>query len=98
MTTLGYFIVTDRLKSKIEKEGFSGYEFGKAKTSKSQEYKLSLARRPREFPPVCHWLKVTGKAGTDDFGIYEKTTLVVSDKVLAVLKSAAIEHCEVEEF
>lgn len=46
--------------------------------------------------PEFVWLKVTGAAGADDVGIDADRGLVVSERVLTVLRAHGIEYCEVE--
>jgi hypothetical protein len=53
---------------------------------------------PGQHPPKFAWLKITGVAGVDDFGIASDCRLIVSEKALLVLQPHRLDHCEVEEY
>jgi hypothetical protein len=48
--------------------------------------------------PKFVWLQVTGKAGQDDFGLSSDHCLVVSQRILDLLKGAGMSHCDIHEF
>jgi hypothetical protein len=48
--------------------------------------------QPEQKLPSLVWLKVDGKAGHDDFGIAEDHWLVVSERVLDVLRPLGISN------
>jgi hypothetical protein len=50
-----------------------------------------------KLPPFA-WLKVDGQAGRDDFGIAPDYRLVVSERVLDVLKPLGISNALIEPF
>ena len=88
-TSLGEFIVTERLRQRLVEFAGTGYIFDKVRVTKSEEFRLTIAERPTAFPPLpkFHWLKITGIAGQDDFGLGENWDLIVSEPALSVLKS-----------
>ena len=88
-TSLGEFIVTERLRQRLVEFAGTGYYFDKVRVTKSEEFRLTIAERPTAFPPLpkFHWLKITGIAGQDDFGLGENWDLIVSEPALSVLKS-----------
>lgn len=88
------YVVTDRCKGALEKGGFSGYTLAPVKVTASDTF---FELYPGRSIPVFHWLKVSGTAGKDDFGLADDHRLTVSEEVLRVLKSLNIEHCDVEE-
>jgi hypothetical protein len=51
----------------------------------------------RQLPEFV-WLKIKGKAGTDDFGIERMGRLVVSAKALTVLRSFNLNYCDVAPY
>src|SRR5262249_34240570 len=91
------FIITDRLKDRLQTLGATGYELDNVKVTKSEFYR---AMEPDSPPlPGFHWLKVTGVAGADDFGIAKDRRLVVSERAMRVLRSLNVNHCaSIEDF
>lgn len=88
------FVVTDRCRAALEPRGFSGFAFAPVRVTASQTF---LELYPGRALPVLHWLKITGTAGKDDFGIAHDQRLTVSEEVLQVLSSLSIAHCDLEE-
>jgi len=88
-TSLGEFIVTERLRQRLVEFAGTGYYFDKVRVTKSEKFRLTIAQIPTAFPPLpkFHWLKITGIAGQDDFGLGENWDLIVSEPALSVLKS-----------
>jgi len=89
------FIVTERLADKLQSHHLSGYEIKAVEISTSQQFRELY---PRRDLPAFKWLYITGRAGTDDFGIADDGRLVVSDKAIAVLRTSQIDHCDVAEW
>jgi len=88
------FIVTDRLRQALERFPGTGYSFGDVIVSTTDELR---DRHPTLKLPKFHWLKVHGKAGRDDAGLTEDCSLVVSDRLLQVLREFNIDHCVVRK-
>jgi|ERR1051325_6709439 hypothetical protein len=89
------FIVTESLKQKIAALQPTGVAFGVVEVSKSGEFEDLY---PDRNLPKFAWLKVTGKAGEDDFGLSSNHCLVVSQRILDVLRDEGLSHCDVSEF
>jgi hypothetical protein len=92
------FIVTDRMKNLIQAAGASGCSFGTVKVTTSEQFEeleaLEDSEQPRTLPPFS-WLIVHGTAGRDDFGVSAKGSLVVSERMLQVLKRGRLDNCDV---
>ena len=89
------FIVTLKLKNVLATSKFSGVEFDACDVSRSDAFDEWY---PDKQLPNFAWLKVFGRAGVDDFGLYENKRLVVSEPVLKTLQQFHFEHCTVKEF
>ena len=89
------FIVTERLAAEIEKAGFTGVTFDDVEISKSGEFE---DRYPNRKLPAFLWMKVFGKAGQDDFGRTPDIKLVVSQRVLRLLRENGTVHMDVSSF
>lgn len=83
------YCITTKLKDKMH--GLTGFSI-EVMTVSSSEILHEL--HPDREPPDFHWLKVTGVAGEDDFGISTDHLLVVSKRALDVLGTCSLEHCE----
>ena len=89
------FIVKESLKEKILALNATGVSFGEVEVSTSDVFEeLDPGRKLPKFV----WLQVTGEAGRDDFGLSLKHTLVVSQRILDLLKNAVMSHCVVKDF
>lgn len=89
------YIGTLRLAAALQKlePAVSGVEFDNVVVTKSSEYRRWGELQPDNLADFV-WLKINGDAGVDDFGIVGREQvgvadryLVVSERVLAVLKS-----------
>ena|SRR5271170_4541037 len=89
------FIVTDPLKDRLIESRASGVRFGEVEVTKSGEYQ---DRYSDQHLPAFSWLQVTGRAGKDDFGLSSSGELVVSDRIMDLLKAFGLSHCEVFEY
>ena len=86
------FIVTDRLANEIQRLNPTGAQFANVKITKSSQFEELHPALPL---PEFRWLKVFGTPGTDDFGIAPDNRLVVSERVLKLLKSFPLSHCDI---
>ena len=101
VSSIGYYIVTEKLKQHLEAFSGSGYVFDKVRIVKSTEFKSIISERPDAFPslPKFHWLKITGIGGREDFGRLDpivQTGLVVSEAALKILELCQFTHGRVE--
>lgn len=104
LTTVTNFVVTRRLAEGLRSMQCSGCEFDEVLVTTSElfdelsdsglieGYKISSVLPPFE------WLKITGQAGTDDFGYSAGHSMVVSSRVLELLRSLQIANCDVSAF
>jgi len=81
------FIVSENLKNKIDLETMSGFEFDEVKITKSDNFSDLYGNK---ILPRFYWLKITGRAGKQDFGLADDFRLVVSAKALSVIKKTNI--------
>lgn len=98
------FIVTDKLANKIEKGGLSGYKFEEIEVSLSDDF---IEMYPNRYIPKFKRLIPIGRIVVDDaeytewsgedFNLSNKSYLVVSEKVLNILKTCNIENCDIYE-
>lgn len=95
VTTFPCYVITAELAASIKKANFSGYELEECEVSKSDTFEEFY---PNKQLPNFVWLKVTGIAGNNDFGINDKYRLIVSSNVLAVIKNHVLGGCEVEVY
>ncbi|MDX8514926.1 hypothetical protein [Mesorhizobium captivum] len=95
VTSFPCYLVTEDVKEKILKDGFSGVRFDKVEVTTSELFEEM--QPDLELPPFV-WLKVDGEAGHDDFGLAEDHRLVVSESVLDVLRPLGISNALVEPF
>lgn len=94
LEAVGCYVVTEPLEDKIAAMHPTGVSFATVEVSKSGEFE---DRYPSRELPRFVWLQVTGKAGQDDFGL-SRTRLVVSERILNVLKESGVTHCDIAEF
>jgi hypothetical protein len=88
------FIVTDRLKERLIEARASGVAFGDVEVTKAGIFLDMNGDRPL---PAFSWLQISGRAGTDDFGLSSSGLLVVSERVMvwiAPLRSIQIRSKE----
>lgn len=86
------FIVTERLAHDIQRLDPTGAQFADVAITKSSQFEELHRAQPL---PHFKWLRVTGTPGKDDFGISRDNRLVVSERVLKLLKTAAFSHCTI---
>jgi hypothetical protein len=91
LTTHPCYIVTARLREALEQLAGTGYSFHDLKVSKSEAFDQLYANREL---PQFFWMKIHGVPGVDDMGLRSKDqSLVVSDRVLELLRHFRIDHC-----
>ena len=94
--TISTFIITERMKQLIDSSNITGYEIDTVEVTKSDQF---LELYPSLKIPVFWWLKITGRAGVDDFGLSTDNCLVISDRVLiAIQKNCRLDNCEVSAY
>jgi hypothetical protein len=89
------FIVTMEAVQKLQGLPATGVYFGDVQATKSVQFHNIY---PDRSLPEFRWLKVTGKAGDDDFGLAKDFRLVVSDRVLVALKELRLSNALIENY
>jgi len=95
ITTFPCFLVVSEVKQALQNIGFSGASFAHVEITKSDDF---LELQPNIELPQFVWLKVSGKAGHDDFGIARDLRLVISARVLDMLEAFGIPSATVEPY
>ena len=88
------FIVTERLRKRIEFEKLTGITFENVIISKSEVF---LQIYPTIQLPNFYWAKIDGTFGKDDFIIGDDNRLVISERTFKILKLFKISNAIVEE-
>lgn len=90
------YVLTKELADRLSESRLSGYELEPVEITTSRQFEELY---PNRKLPLFYWLKVTGEAGKDDFGIaVNDWRLVVSEKTLAVIKPLCPASCDVSEY
>ena len=87
------YLVTRPLADALRRSGLSGFTL-------DSDIELTADDNVKELEPdwqipQAEWLKVTGTPGSDDLGLTDDARLVVSERALDVLRTGAIDHCDV---
>ncbi|WP_028226702.1 hypothetical protein [Paraburkholderia ferrariae] len=83
------YIATKDLAREIENRQLSGVEFDFVEITLSDQFEKIHANKA---VPDFVWLKAVGEPGKDDFGIGSGLRLVVSERVLDILKQYGVSH------
>lgn len=103
ISSLGIYIGTKALADTLSNltPKVTGVVFDEVEISKSDEYywaqKEGRTSAPKELPEF-KWFRVIGEPKINDFGIPTVYGIVVSERVLTVLKSLSLNHCGIQEF
>jgi hypothetical protein len=89
------FIVTDRLKERLIEAHASGVAIGDVEVTKSGIFLDMYGDRPL---PAFSWLQITGRAGMDDFDLPSSGLLIVSERMMNLLKEFELKYCDVSEY
>ena len=101
MTIDPCYIVTRVLRDALTVSALSGFEIDTVAVSLDKQL-LMFPDMAASWPiPKLYWLKITGKAGNDDFGLSPAdapVVLVVSDRAMNLLQPFHLESCEILEY
>ncbi len=94
METYPVFMVTRALADALRATTLTGFAL-------STDLEVSVDENVEELEPdwpvpVIEWLRVSGLAGSDDFGLDETARLVVSEDALSALRRFKIDGCQVD--
>jgi hypothetical protein len=88
------YIMTKRLKNKIENRHLSGIKFDDVYVTTSQ---LFNDLYPEKIIPKFYWARIKGVPFIDDFAITSDSKLLISERPFLVLKSCNINHAIIQE-
>ena len=89
------FVVTSRLADGLGRSSLSGVELREVEITTSEQFRELY---PDRLIPTFAWLHVVGKPGSDDFGADAQGRLVVSEKAFHLLKTFALDNCDIFEY
>ena len=91
LTSCPSFIASERLAHEIERARLTGVTFDEVEITVSDIFR-ELHPEPRPPLPRFVWLRVHGKAGVDDFGIFSFAYLIVSERALELLRKVGFSN------
>jgi hypothetical protein len=93
------YLITEQVKEALEAIGVTGaaFDHDNLKVKGDSQYRSTHKGLKCDLSKWW-WLRVTGKGGIDDFGFSKTYSLVVSERVLNVLRRFKLEYCEVSEY
>ena len=97
VTSFPCYLVADPLRKAIEGSGATGVSFENAEVSAEEQF-VEFEPEIANNLPRFWWLKVTGVAGKDDFGMLGNADLVVSARGLTLLKEHVLENATVRPY
>jgi hypothetical protein len=86
------FIVTERLRKALEQFQGTGYQFDDVEITTDEQFAEFY---PDLKLPNYYWMKIYGNPGIDDAGLTKRHDLVVSDRLLDILRRFNIQHCTI---
>ncbi|MFT7623355.1 MAG: hypothetical protein ACI9WU_002538 [Myxococcota bacterium] len=95
LETFPCYIATERLADELLAERLTGFQLGTVDVVVTDQF---TELYPGLKLPGFRWLRVSGEAGTADFGISKGLMLVVSDAALHVLKRSTLANCGIEAY
>lgn len=91
------FFVTAQMASRLRASSMTGYTLAPMRVKRSELFEDLHENGSLELPEFV-WLQVRGDPGVDDFGLTERTVLVVSDRALSILQKGRLNHCDIAPF
>jgi hypothetical protein len=90
------FLVTEKMGERLLPEQLTGFELADVEVGLSPE---AVELLEGQELPEFRWLKISGVAGSEDFGLIPgHAKLVVSDRALEVLREGSLEYCDIEDY
>ena len=89
------YIATRRLADALAELRPSGVRCDRLKVTKAEQFDLI---HDDPVLPEFVWCVVDGTAGVDDFGMSSEHMLVVSDRVLAVMRTFSLANCGISPY
>jgi hypothetical protein len=105
LQAVGVFMASEQLVNKLKPliPPVTGVSFDEVEVTTSDRFDEWHSKpgtetyRDKSKLPKYVWLKVSGRAGIDDFGL-ANSRLVVSDRVLSAMRLCVLEFCKVEDY
>lgn len=87
------YLILDEVSELLMKEKITGFELDQVTVKKVYPFFEFNASKSL---PNFQWLKIVGTGKESDFGLIENQ-LVVSERVLSILKRGGLNHCDVDD-
>jgi hypothetical protein len=97
LTTFPVFYVTASMASQLKGSNLSGFSLASMRVKRSELFDDLHTDEPLELVEFA-WLQVNGEPGIDDFGVTNKTELVVSERALSILFTGRLNQGRVSPF
>jgi hypothetical protein len=94
LEAISTYIVTDALKDRLIEAAASGVRFADVEVSTSDIYQ---ELHPGRALPSFTWMQICGEPCKDDFGLSASGDLIVSKRMLDLLRQAGMKNCDIEE-
>lgn len=95
LETFPCLIALETAANALKAAGMTGVEFDKVETSMSPMFE---GFHPNFKLPPFVWLRVTGIAGRDDFGVAPDRRFVISERALDLIRPFGLKHAEMAPF
>jgi len=92
LETFPVFVVTQSLGDALVSSQFAGFVLSTFEVSISEQFVELYG--DRELPDF-YWLRVSGRAGVDDFGLANDHRLVISQRALDLIKHHSLMHADI---
>lgn len=99
----GFYVYacTPSLAEALKGAKLTGFELAKLNVSFEERFHQWAELHKGEELPEFQWLKITGRAGIDDFGLVAgpcRLPLVVSGRAFGVLNQFKLQNCDIENY
>lgn len=88
------YIITEHLSKLLVSNNFSGFSLDSVLVTRSDNF---FELNGKKDLPQFLWLKIDGDAYHDDFGLSDDYRLVISQKVMDLLRLHNINHSDIEK-
>lgn len=96
ITSFPCFLISEQALQQLRKLPLTGYSTDTAEIEEGDLFdELFRESDPGARLPRFLWLKVSGSPRRDDFGLSENGDLVISDRVLDVLRAVGLTVCDI---
>lgn len=89
------YIVTRQLADSLSTNALSGVTYKNVEITQSDVF---MDLYPNRQLPEFVWIDITGIPGQNDFGLDDHSRLIVSESVMAILRSYKISHCAISNY